>query len=58
MTVWLRGKKYKTRKKKRRLHIEVRDPDLTLELVRVYPGKDHTFHIILEERRNGSGSKA
>ena len=51
MTVWLRGKKYRTRKKKKRVHIEVRDPDLVLEMVKAYTGKDHTFHIILEERK-------
>jgi hypothetical protein len=50
VTVWLRGKKYKTKKKKgKRIHIEVRDPDLNLRLVKTYKGKDHTFHIILEE---------
>lgn len=55
MTIWLRGKKYKTKKRgKKRIHIEVRDPKMALALVETYRGKDHTFHIILEkEESNG-----
>lgn len=51
--VWTRAWKYRTNKKKQRVHVEVRDPKLAFELVKVYRGKDHTFHIILEERKNG-----
>ena len=58
MTVWLRSWKYKTGKKRRRVHVEVRDPDLNLYLVKVYRGKDHTFHIILEEgEKNGPATR-
>ena len=47
MTIWLRGKRIK----KRKVHIEVRDPKMALELVKTYRGKDHTFHIILKEKK-------
>lgn len=49
-SAWVRSWQFKTRRtKKKRVHIEVRDPKQKLELVRTYTGKDHTFHIILEE---------
>lgn len=46
--IWTRAWRYKA-KKKGRVHIEVRDPDQTFGFVRSYRGKDHTYHVILEE---------
>lgn len=51
MTVWIRSWKIKSKKNRRRIHVEVRDPNMRLQIVKTYPGKDHTFHIILEESK-------
>jgi hypothetical protein len=48
--VWTRG----WRKRDGTVHVEVRDPDLRLEFVESYPGKDHTLHIILREKKEGA----
>lgn len=59
-TLWTRSWRYKTKPVKakkdkpakpsaRRVHVEVRDPDQNLVFVKAYRGKDHTFHVILEE---------
>jgi hypothetical protein len=47
--VWLRSWRFRTKTKKKRIHIEVRDPNLSLAIIKSYRGKDHTFHIILTE---------
>lgn len=59
-TAWVRSWAFKTRKTKRkRVHIEVRDPKLGLSVVKTYTGKDHTFHIILEEgKTNGTKTRS
>lgn len=43
--LWLRS----WRMSKKRVHLEVRDPERNLAVVKVYHGKDHTLHIILQE---------
>ena len=49
-SVWLRSWRIRSKKRKR-IHIEVRDADMLLSFVKAYKGKDHTFHIILEEQK-------